>query len=224
MRIHKKSALIVGNGEPPSKELFDHLMQDGPLLLGADGGANTAAGYGYAPDFIVGDLDSVREESKAGVAADHLVLVDAENTGTDLQKVLRQAIKLGVTEAVLVGFSGGRTDHMLWNLSLLKTFGEKLHLRMVDDYCDIRLICERICFRASIGQKLSLCPLTGPVEGIKTAGLRFPLHGETLSPGIRDGISNEVVSNPVEVRVGQGDLLLCLHREGGVETDSVVFL
>ena len=208
-----RHALVVGNGEPPSKQLFDALMGDGPLLMCADGGADPAAGYGYEPDYIVGDLDSAGEEAKRGLPADRLVLVDADDTGTDLQKVLRQAEQLGVTEAVLVGVTGRRTDHTLWNLSLLNSFRDRIGLRIVDDYCDLRLIGKGIRFRAQIGQKISLCPLDGEVRGIRTAGLKFPLTDEALVPGGREGISNEVVSNPVEITVEAGELLLCVQRQ-----------
>ncbi len=209
-----RSALVVGNGEPPSRELFAACAREAELILCADGGANTASAYGYAPDWVVGDLDSVSRQSKAALAADRLVLVDPEgNVGTDGQKVLNHAVALGVTEAVLVGFTGRRTDHLLGNLSLLKTFADLLVLRIVDDYCDIRLIDRRIRFRAVIGQKISLCPLNGAVEGIETFGLKWPLRSECLIPGVREGISNEVVANPVEVRIGRGDLLLCVQRE-----------
>ena len=209
-----QSALIVGNGEPPSRELFAACAQGAELILCADGGANTASAYGYAPDYVVGDLDSVSSQSKAALAADRLVLVDPEgNVGTDGQKVLKHAVALGVTEAVLVGFTGRRTDHLLGNLSLLKTFADRLALRIVDDYCDIRLIDRSIRFRAAIGQKISLCPLDGAAEGITTEGLKWALRSESLIPGVRDGISNEVVDNPVEIRVERGDLLLCVQRE-----------
>ena len=211
-----QSALIVGNGEPPSRGLFAACAREAELILCADGGANTASAYGYAPDYIIGDLDSVSDQSKAALAADRLVLVDPEgNVGTDGQKVLNHAVALGVTEAVLLGFTGRCTDHLLGNLSLLKTFADRLALRIVDDYCDIRLIDRRIRFRAAIGQKISLCPLDGAVEGIETLGLKWPLRSESLIPGVRDGISNEVVANPVEIRVGRGDLLLCVQREEG---------
>ncbi len=211
-----QSALIVGNGEPPSRELFASCAREAELILCADGGANTASAYGYAPDYIVGDLDSVSDQSKAALAADRLVLVDPEgNVGTDGQKVLNHAVALGVTQAVLVGFTGRRTDHLLGNLSLLKAFADLLALRIVDDYCDIRLIDRCIRFRAAIGQKISLCPLDGAAEGIETFGLKWPLRSESLIPGVRKGISNEVVDNPVEIRVGRGDLLLCVQREGG---------
>lgn len=210
-----RSALIVGNGEPPSRALFAACAREAELLLCADGGANTAAAYGYAPDYVVGDLDSVSRQSKAALAADRLVLVDPEgNVGTDGQKVLNHAVALGVTRAVLLGFTGRRTDHLLGNLSLLKTFADRLALRLVDDYCDISLIDRCIRFRAPIGQKISLCPLHGAAEGVETRGLKWPLRSESLIPGVREGISNEVVASPVEIRVERGDLLLCVQRGG----------
>ena len=208
-----RSALIVGNGEPPSRELFAACAREADLVLCADGGADTARRLGRAPDYIAGDLDSVSGPGMEGIGADRLVRVDADDTGTDMQKVLRLALDLGVERAVLLGFTGRRTDHTLWNLSLLRTFGGRLDLRLIDDYCEIRLIRARVRFRADLGQKLSLCPLDGPADGIETEGLRWPLRGESLVPGRRDGISNEVTASPVDIRVGRGDLLLCVQRQ-----------
>ena len=209
-------AVIVGNGEPPSKLLLDRLMEGGPLLLCADGGADTAVRHGWTPDYIIGDLDSVTDAVKTGIPPDRLIRVDADNTGTDLQKALRQARVLGVTEATLTGVLGRRMDHSLWNLSLLKVFGEHIRLRIVDEYCEIWLVKERARFRACLGQKISLCSLTGPVVGIRTRGLKFALRREILGPGIRDGISNEVVENPVQITLEAGDLLLMVQRQEGM--------
>ena len=91
-------ALIVGNGEPPSRALFTACAREAELILCADGGANTASAYEYAPDYIVGDLDSVSRQGKANLAADRLILVDPEgDIATDGQKVLNHAVALGVT-------------------------------------------------------------------------------------------------------------------------------
>jgi len=207
-----KTALILGNGEPPSRELINQFIGGDTLLLCADGGADTARRYDLVPDYIVGDLDSISRASSAGVDPTHIIRVDADNTGTDIQKVLRHAVDLGISEAFLLGFTGGRTDHLLWNLSVFKTFAEQIALRIVDEYCDLRLIGQRIRFRATIGQKISLCPLNGPVDGITTTGLKFALQNESLVPGLRDGISNEVVGDIVEIEVERGDLLLCVQR------------
>lgn len=208
-----RRAVIVGNGEPPPRALLAGFLKGDPLLLGADGGANVVRACGFTPDWVVGDLDSVAEEVLAALAAERRVLVDADDTGTDLEKALRHALSLGATEAVLLGFTGGRVDHTLWNLGLVARYGRRLSLRLVDERCDVRPVGDGLRFRAARGQKLSLCTPNGRVEGITTRGLRWPLAGEALAPGERDGISNEVVDNPVEIRVARGDLLLCVQRE-----------
>ena len=207
-------AVLLGNGEPPSAALLAECLATASLLLAADGGANTATRLGRTPDYVVGDLDSVDPGVLAGIDAARQVRVDADDTGTDLQKALRLAVHLGVGEADLLGFTGRRLDHTLWNVSLLKTWGAQLKLRFVDDYTETRLIHGQITFRAHLGQRLSLCPLAGPVAGVHTVGLRFALHGEELAPGVRDGISNEVAASPVTISVAMGDLLLVIQREG----------
>jgi thiamine pyrophosphokinase len=213
--VSQPTALILGDGPPPSKELLRQLVEENKLLLCADGGANHAVACGLTPDYVVGDLDSLEPEVKQHLAPDRLVRIDADNTGTDMQKVLNHALELNVKTAVLTAVTGGRADHTLWNLGLLKTYADRLDLRIVDDYHEIRLISASIRFSARVGLKLSLAPLRATVEGITTTGLKFPLSSDSLSPGVRDGISNEVIATPVEIWVGKGDLLLCIQREEG---------
>ena len=213
--MSQPTALIVGNGPPPSKKLFLDLASENSLLLCADGGANHAVACGRIPDYVVGDLDSVKAEVKERVSANRLIRIDADDTGTDMQKVLNHALELKVKTAVLTGVTGGRTDHTLWNLGLLSTYAPRLELRIVDDYNEIRLIRGRIRFSARVGLKLSLAPLSASAEGVTTSGLKFPLYSETLGHGVRDGISNEVIADPVEIVVDEGDLLLCIQREEG---------
>jgi thiamine pyrophosphokinase len=55
-------ALILANGKPPSKRLFKNFLSHADLFICADGGANTAARFGCAPDLIIGDLDSMKRE------------------------------------------------------------------------------------------------------------------------------------------------------------------
>jgi thiamine pyrophosphokinase len=192
-------------------------MRGNPVVLCADGGADTAYGYGVVPHAGIGDLDSLSSDARAKVSPEYLVCIDADNTGTDVQKVLSYAVDLGVREAKMVGFTGGRTDHWLWNLSMLKLFGDAMSLCVVDDHCEVRLVRERVKIHAQIGQKISLTPLGGEAVGITTRGLKFALNGEALALGVRDGISNEVVGSTVEIRVERGDLLVVVQREDDFE-------
>ena len=211
---HLSRAVIVANGEPPSPSLLESLLATRPLLLCADGGANVAVSAGYFPDYVVGDLDSVTPEVSASLSDDRLIEVSEDDTGTDLEKVLRFAVRIGVRTAAVLGATGGRTDHTLWNLGLLRLFAPDLRLRILDDYCEIRLIDRKVRFSAPVGKKISLSPCSGPVTGIRTRGLRFALLREMLASGERDGISNEVVDDPVEISVESGDLLLVVQNDG----------
>ena len=44
-------------------------------------------------------------------------------------------------------------------------------------------------------------------HGVRTDGLRFPLHGEDLLPGSTRGISNELLGTTATVTVADGVLL-----------------
>lgn len=216
-RGRRARAVLLGNGRPPEPELLARHLEGHPLLLCADGGANTALALGHRPDWVVGDFDSVAGEVLSRIPPERQIRVDAEDTGTDLEKALRHASSLGVAEAVLLGFTGGRVDHTLWNLGVVAAYGRRpaprLRLWLLDDHCEVHPIGGALRFGADVGQKLSLATPCGPVEGITTRGLRWPLAGEALIPGERDGISNEVVDSPVEIRVERGDLLLCVQRD-----------
>ncbi len=211
-------ALIVGNGEPPSRPLFDRLMAVGSdLVLCADGGADVVRCYGVEPDAVVGDLDSATTLPLQADGAQR-VRIDADNTGTDMNKVLSHAVSLGVTEAVLTGVTGRRIDHTLWNLSLLRAFADRLQLHIVDDWQLIWLLQagQTACIHATAGQLLSLVPLDGPACGIHTSGLRWELDGEDLVPGQRDGVSNQIQTSPASVRIsGAGDLLIVVQAPHG---------
>jgi thiamine pyrophosphokinase len=58
-----------------------------------------------------------------------------------------------------------------------------------------------------LGRLVSLVPF-GRVEGITTTGLKFPLRGEPLEWGVREGVSNQSVAEEVVVTIERGELLL----------------
>jgi thiamine pyrophosphokinase len=54
---------------------------------------------------------------------------------------------------------------------------------------------------------LSLLALGGPATGLTTTGVRWPLTADTLEPGSTRGVSNEILSSPVRIRLEGGSLL-----------------
>jgi len=60
---------------------------------------------------------------------------------------------------------------------------------------------------------VSLLPLTAQVEGIRTAGLLYPLCDERLAQGHTRGVSNELTAAEATISVREGCLLIA-HQLG----------
>jgi thiamine pyrophosphokinase len=117
------------------------------------------------------------------------------------------------------GATGGRLDHTYSALSALLKRGRhdstrpKADIRLVDDVGETLVVNDTLTLTGPDlpGRTLSLMAL-GPVSGIWTTGVRWPLFGESLAPGVRDGTLNVVTETTVQVRAGSGDLLVLLHH------------
>jgi len=199
-------ALIICNGELPSRKTLKSLLNNTDFIVCADGGANKAIKLGIIPDVIIGDLDSITERTRKHF---HKVKIihDDNQYNTDLEKALDFLLARRIKEITIIAATGGRTDHTLSNLSILGKYHRRAHITMVDDTCEVTVIDGKVSFEGGIGQKVSLLPL-GRCKGISTRGLKYPLYNESLELGVREGTSNEIVSSLVEISVRRGSLLL----------------
>jgi thiamine pyrophosphokinase len=68
------------------------------------------------------------------------------------------------------------------------------------------------------GDLLTLLPLAGPVEGVTTHGLRYPLVAEPLLPGPARGLSNQLLETTATVTTVRGRLLVIHTRRTLGET------
>ena len=198
--------LIVANGSKPTKSMLIHHADQSDLLIAADGGASVCIGAGLRPDVIIGDMDSFRTQPEFGELN---IIVDTDQETNDLEKALRHAKLLGGTHITIMGATGIRLDQTLKNLSVMKQFYstfEELIFR--DEMCWMRILPKEFSFNVKSGTVISLFPISGLVEGIITDGLKYPLKNESLENGVRDGSSNEAVSDKVTISHGSGSLLL----------------
>jgi uncharacterized membrane-anchored protein len=65
-RLEGRPVLVVVRGYRHREDLAalrDYIRDVRPVLLGVDGGADALAGAGYRPDIILGDMDSVSDET-----------------------------------------------------------------------------------------------------------------------------------------------------------------
>ena len=202
--------LILCNGLPPKPAILEDRLRQTDLFIAADGGGNTARIMGHRPDVVVGDLDSFNARPED----DFEVIEDPDQETNDLEKALELAAKRGVTEVTVLGVTGQRIDQTLKNLSVLKAFDERFtRLVFEDDFGEIFLLPRSYSATLPEGTTVSLFPLSGRVEGIRTEGLKYPLQDEFLENGVRDGSSNRVESSPLRIEHRTGDLLIFIARQ-----------
>jgi thiamine pyrophosphokinase len=165
--------------------------EGGRWRIGVDGGAARMLALGIVPEIVTGDFDSLARAERAALEAAGARLVPTPDQDfTDLDKALAYCRDvLEVPRVDVFGATGGRLDHTFSALSALVKHGRVTDVRLVDDVGETRLVRNgalRLAGADLSGRVLSLIAL-GPVHDIWSRGVRWPLSGEALAPGVRDG-------------------------------------
>ena len=211
--------IIIAGGESSSQERWQAWVRDGDLVIGADGGAARALGWGLIPDLVVGDMDSLPPPARAELEdrGSRFVEHPRAKDETDLELALTAAVDAGADEVVVFGALGGRLDHLLANVLLLTLpCLEGVVVRIVDGHQQARLLRggEAADLDGQPGDLVSLLPLSGDARGVTTAGLAWALAGDTLRFGFSRGVSNEMNSRVARVGLEAGYLLIVQGRVG----------
>lgn len=209
-----RAAILAGGILRGSARLRGRLRQ-ADLLICANGGLRIARRLRLRPDVAIGDFDSASRAlvSWARSAGAAIVPHPAAKDKTDAELALDHALARGAREVEFFGALGGRLDHLLANVGLLvNARARRCDLRLVDEGTEVLLAGRRSVVAARPGDLVSLLPLSGEVRGVSTRGLRYALRRATLRVGSSLGVSNVVVSAPVAVTVGSGDLLVIVTR------------
>jgi len=204
-------ALILANGEAPSKRLIQTLRKNASIFVCADGGANIAARLNLRPDIIIGDLDSVFATTRERFPHAKKIQVSDQNF-TDLEKAITYLIDHGQSNIIVAGGVGKRLDHTMGNVGALAKFSDRASISFESDDGSLRYVGRKSEFEYEVGSTVSLIPLTH-CDGITTSGLQYPLTNESLELGVRDGTSNRVTASPISVTVQSGNLLIYLRNE-----------
>jgi thiamine pyrophosphokinase len=219
-------ALVLSGGDAPlHPALAGHLLtgvvttpggvhtHDGVRVFAVDSGYRHAQTLGLSVQTLVGDLDSIEAEDLQEATARGVTIVPhpVDKDATDLELTLDLARVGGATSLTVVsGGPGARLDHHLAEIDLLGS--PRAGRLRIDAYVGPAYLCvvrptQPLTLRTRVGATVSLLPISSRVRGIRTTGLRFPLHAETLHRHRTRGVSNEARALYVHVTVEQGTLL-----------------
>ncbi len=206
-------AAVFANGIMTDHEWIKSYLRADDFLIAVDGGYRHMQKAGVKPHLLVGDLDSLdaadaEELETCGV---EILKLFTEKDETDLEFTLLAALKRGFTTLRVIGAFGGRTDHWLANLFILcNPAFIGCDVRFVDLGETAFVIRDTADIHGQPGDIVSLLPLSIAVHGVKTEGLKYPLHSEILYAHQTRGVSNVMASQQAHISIDDG-LLLCIH-------------
>lgn len=178
------------------------------VLIAVDGGINHCHAMELVPNFILGDLDSANPEFLEVFKEVSTQRYPRDKDQTDLELALKLVVHDQIEEIGVFGALGDRTDHTLGNIILLSRYKCKIFLENEKER--LFVIRGRTEIPTQPGQVISLIPINGPVQGITTQGLKWPLQNASLDKDFI-GISNQATEAKVVVELAQGDLLCCIN-------------
>lgn len=202
--------IIVGGAPIESYDCYRQVLREDDFLIYCDGGLKHEAGLGRVPSLVVGDFDSY-EKPDRNLEIIHL---PREKDDTDTVYAIKEGLKRGYQEFVLMGVCGGRLDHTLGNVyALLYLRSHGARGRILDDYSEMELVGEETVLITDAFPYFSLVNIIGQAEGIYIEDAKYTLTDGTIESEYQYGISNEVVPGKVaRVRVEVGELLLIKVR------------
>ena len=207
--------IIFTGGEGPPSELVRRLVERearGALITAADSGLAAAREAGLPPDWIIGDMDSIGDDSSfSAMPPERVIRYEHDKDYTDTELAFLFAFENGCDEIWIIGGGGGRIDHLFAIRSLFER--DVFPLRWITDAADIRCMDEAAQNELSLvlqkGAVVSVFPLgSGPWEA-ESEGLKWPLSGLPWDRGFF-GLSNVAQDGEFSVKARAGRFMLIL--------------
>ena len=201
-----KRCVIVGGADILNYDEMKKYLSSEDFYIFCDCGLRHSVGLGVEPDLIVGDFDS---SENPNLEVETIVL-PTEKDDTDTVFAVKEAIKRGFEDFLILGVIGQRLDHTLGNVSILKMLFDKGFKALIaDDYCEMQAVGSEPVYIPDTYPYFSLINVFGRTTGITIKNAKYLLENAEISCDYQYGVSNEVIKGKVaEVSVDNGTLLL----------------
>ena len=207
--MKRRCVIIGGAGIRNYQALWDYLNPD-DFNIFCDSGLFHQEALGVQPHLIVGDFDS-HENPHLNVET---IVLPREKDDTDTVYAVKEAVRRGFDDFLLLGVAGGRLDHTLGNLSiLLSLHAQGRRVLLVDDYSEMEVVGREPVYIDDCFPYFSLLNISGTARGVTIEDAKYPLENAEISCTYQYGVSNEVLpGRRARVSVKEGELLLIRVR------------
>ena len=198
--------VIIGGSDIRNYGLMKSCLRDDDYIVYCDCGLKHQDGLGVEPSLIIGDFDS--HDKPADLR--NVIVLPVVKDDTDTIFAVKEGIRRGYDDFLMVGVTGGRQDHNLGNIyALLYLAKHNKTGLIIDDYSEMRIITAGETVKVKAGWRFfSLLNITGTARGITITGAKYNLNDAEILPEFQYGISNEVLGDEAAVTLKEGALLL----------------
>jgi len=218
--------IIVSNGRFGDPVFFQKKIaaMENCLIICCDGGARHLQKLGIKPDIIIGDMDSISSVQLENYKSKGVKVIQypADKDFTDTELALNYAIELKPKAVYIWGALGGRLDHTLANVFLLRK-GKDASIKtyLIDEYCEAFVIDQEVAFNGAEGQTVSIIALAEKVEGITLKGFIYEIKDAALTMGESLGISNIINEACAIISIRSGSLLVIHYWQKNIFPEAL---
>lgn len=214
-----KGILFTGGEGPSLSEELAEILKDASLTAAADSGFDLAQKIGVKPDFILGDMDSIKnaENILRNYPDERIIRYKSEKDYTDTELGLDFLAGKGCRPIIIAGGWGGRTDHFI---GIYNLFFRDIHPDMWIMKDETAVSVEGFfSMDTYAGEIISLFPVSRGVCRMKSRGLKWELDSLKWITG-DCGISNVALGSRIEIEMKEGRLLL-IKRTSRVKPEGI---
>ena len=205
-----KRCVIVGGADINNYSYIRNCLREDDYIIFCDSGLKHMDALQVIPGLIVGDFDS-HDNPHFDIET---IVLPCEKDDTDTVFAVKEALKRGFDDFLLIGVVGASLDHTLGNVSIL-LFLDSLGKKgiIIDDYSEMEIISNKPAYIEDSYAFFSLLNVTGTAKGITIENAKYPLENAEITCEYQYGISNEVLpGRRAKVTVLEGKLLLIKDR------------
>ena len=205
-----KRCVIVGGADINNYEYINSCLHNDDFIVFCDSGLKHLDALQVSPGLIVGDFDS-HDNPNLNVET---IVLPCEKDDTDTVFAVKEALKRGFDDFLLIGVVGARLDHTLGNVSILlylDALGKKGTI--IDDYSEMEIVSNEPAYICDQYTFFSLLNISGIAKGITIENAKYLLDNAEITCEYQFGVSNEVLRGKVaKITVKEGKLLLIKDR------------
>ena len=205
-----KRCVIVGGAGINNYDYIRSRLYVDDYIVFCDSGLRHLKPLQVKPSLIVGDFDS-HDNPYLDVET---IVLPCEKDDTDTVFAVKEAIKRGFDDFLLIGVVGARLDHTLGNVSILlylDSIGKKGIV--IDDYSEMEIVSNEPAYIEDSYAFFSLLNVSGTAKGITIENAKYLLNNAEITCEYQYGVSNEVLpGKTAKVSILEGKLLLIKDR------------